>query len=281
MPTLLEPNYLAEAITAQTGVVFKAETGKDEGGGQWYVLRPQGVPEEHGFGVRTTIDWRRLKIKFEPGKFAGSLLTDMGKADLEGQSAFFAVLADCKRLGAEIEFKVNSVEIPLDSNEVWRQHWKRLLLSINKGQLELGLDKDKSDGRVICEWTSRFLAAVCAILPIDEQNEKFETDVEGYPEGSVISTSVNRYERDRRNRAAAIAIHGTECRGCGLKMEKKYGPIASEFVEIHHIIPVSELGTDYIINPAHDLVPLCPNCHAIVHRKTPALTIDELKDLLI
>ena len=64
-------------------------------------------------------------------------------------------------------------------------------------------------------------------------------------------------------------------------MVKKYGPIASGFIEIHHKKPLSGIGPDYIINPECDLVPLCPNCHAIIHRQTPELTIDELKEILV
>ena len=280
MRTSLEPEHLAKVITGQTGLEFEAETGMDADGQHWYVLRPRGLLPDHTFGIRTTLQWRRLRIEFEPGKFAGSLLEEMGNAEAEGRSAFLAVLADSSRLGSQIDLEINGVRLPFDDENVWSQSWNRLLFSMNKGQLELGVDEGEPDAQIVCQWTARFSAAVVAILPTEEIIKNTESEVIGYPEGSVIAVKANRYERDKRNRAAAIAIHGTACKGCGLEMSTRYGSVASGYVEIHHITPVSELGAGYIIDPARDLVPLCPNCHAVVHRRKPPLTVYELQALM-
>ena len=280
MRTSLEPEGLAKVITRQTGLEFEAETGMDTEGQHWYVLRPRGLPPDHAFGVRTTLQWRRLRIDFEPGKFAGSLLKDMGNAKAECRSVFLAVLADSHRMGSQINLEINGVRFPFDDENVWSQDWNRILFSMNKGQLELGVDEGEPDTQIICQWTARFLAAVVAILPTEEVVENTESEVFGYPEGTVISVKANRYERDKRNRAAAIAIHGTACKGCGLDMGMRYGSVASGYVEIHHVTPVSKLGAGYVIDPARDLVPLCPNCHAVVHRRNPPLTVSELQVLL-
>jgi len=280
MRTSLEPEYLAQTITGQTGLEFEAETGVNADGEQWYVLRPRGLLSDYTFGIRTTLQWRRLRIDFEPGKFAASLLEDMGNAEAEGRSAFLAVLADSRRHGSQVDLEINGVRFEFDDENVWSQSWNRLLFSMNKGQLELGTDEGEPDAQIVCRWTIRFSAAVVAILPTEEVIENKEPEVIGYPEGSVVTVKANRYERDKRNRAAAIAIHGTACKGCGLEMDMRYGPIASGYVEIHHITPVSELGAEYIIDPARDLVPLCPNCHAVVHRRIPPLTVSELRVLI-
>ena len=107
-----------------------------------------------------------------------------------------------------------------------------------------------------------------------------QPEVAGYPEGALRTVQANRYERDRGNRAAAIAIHGTACKGCDLEMGARYGSVATGFVEIHHVTPVSRLGAGYVIDPKRDLLPLCPNCHAVVHRRTPPFTVVELRELL-
>ncbi|MEG4267597.1 HNH endonuclease, partial [Microcoleus sp. Pol12A4] len=52
------------------------------------------------------------------------------------------------------------------------------------------------------------------------------------------------------------------------------------FIHVHHIIPLSEINQEYEVNPIQDLRPLCPNCHAMIHRKYPPFTIEEIKDLL-
>ena len=276
----LEPPHLEKVISEETGLAFEAGTGIDAEGQRWYLLCPRGVPADHTFGIRTTLRWRRLRIDFEPGKFASELLVDMGNADADGRAAFSAVLADCRNLGARIDLQVNSVPFSFDNGEVWEQTWNRLALSINKGQLELGTNDGDLDANIIYRWTGRFAAAVVAILPTEEEGEAVESGVIGYPEGALATVQINRYERDRRNRAAAIAIHGTSCRGCSLDMGKCYGEVAEGFVEIHHVAPVSQLGAGYMIDPRRDLVPLCPNCHAVVHRRTPPFSVNELQLLL-
>lgn len=91
-------------------------------------------------------------------------------------------------------------------------------------------------------------------------------EMDGYPEGSKMTATVNRYERDSRNRKACIDHYGCRCQVCEIDFGKRYGPLATGFIHVHHIVPVSELGDDYIVNPVKDLIPLCPNCHAMVHR---------------
>jgi len=115
-----------------------------------------------------------------------------------------------------------------------------------------------------------------ALLPSIEGEEEFE----GYSEGKVETALVNRYERDPRNRKAAIAKHGTRCFGCRHEMRELYGDIATGFIQIHHVRPLSRSGgpTKPEIN---DLVPLCPNCHAVVHLQSPPLSIPQLQKLVV
>ncbi|WP_444659086.1 hypothetical protein ACRQV7_00760 [Caproiciproducens sp. R2] len=37
------------------------------------------------------------------------------------------------------------------------------------------------------------------------------------------------------------------------------------------------MGEEYIVDPIEDLEPVCPNCHAMLHRTAPPLSIEELK----
>jgi predicted HNH restriction endonuclease len=59
-----------------------------------------------------------------------------------------------------------------------------------------------------------------------------------------------------------------------------YGSVATGFIQVHHIIPLSEIGKSYNVDPVKDLIPLCANCHSVVHLVKPAMTIDELKKLI-
>ena len=61
-----------------------------------------------------------------------------------------------------------------------------------------------------------------------------------------------------------------------------YGEFGQGFIHVHHIVPISKIGKEYKIDPIKDLVPVCPNCHAMLHRGKDenVLTIDELKKII-
>ena len=100
-----------------------------------------------------------------------------------------------------------------------------------------------------------------------------------YAEGHVQTVYVNRYERDPRNRREAIKKHGTQCFGCRSSLRDRYGEIAEGFIHIHHTKPLAAVHGP-ITPDLDDLIPLCPNCHAVVHLQDPALTIDELRECI-
>lgn len=91
---------------------------------------------------------------------------------------------------------------------------------------------------------------------------------------------VTRYERDSKARVERIKHFGESCKVCGLSFQKRYGLIGSGFIHVHHLIPLSKRGAEYQVNPINDLRPVCPNCHAMLHKKTPPFSIDELKNIL-
>lgn len=102
------------------------------------------------------------------------------------------------------------------------------------------------------------------------------TPDEGYPEGATKTITVNYYERNPEARAACIAHYGCKCIVCGFDFEQVYGEIGKAFIHVHHVVPLSETKTAYKVNPINDLRPVCANCHAIIHRSTPALSIAEV-----
>ncbi|HEY8701683.1 MAG TPA: HNH endonuclease [Arthrobacter sp.] len=102
-----------------------------------------------------------------------------------------------------------------------------------------------------------------------------------FPEGVVARVEVNRYERSPEARRICLAFHGTSCAACGFSFEVRYGEIGKDFIHVHHIVPVSQLGAGYQLDPIADLVPLCANCHSIAHLgvRSPR-SITELRALI-
>jgi 5-methylcytosine-specific restriction protein A len=100
---------------------------------------------------------------------------------------------------------------------------------------------------------------------------------EKYPEGARFSVTINAYERNPKARAACIAHHGYLCAACGFDFAAVYGTWGKNFIHVHHIKPIGKIGKQYEIDPKKDLIPVCPNCHAMIHRTEPALTVAQLR----
>lgn len=99
---------------------------------------------------------------------------------------------------------------------------------------------------------------------------------ESYIEGATKTISVNVYERNPQARNACLAAYGHSCSVCGFDFEKAFGEIGKGYIHVHHLRQLADIGTEYELNPVTDLRPVCPNCHAMLHRRRPAYTIEEL-----
>lgn len=103
---------------------------------------------------------------------------------------------------------------------------------------------------------------------------------EQYVEGASKTVSVNTYERNSNARENCIAHYGYTCAVCDFDFEKAYGAIGEKYIHVHHVVPLSEIRKEYVLDPIKDLIPVCPNCHAIIHRAQPSLTVKQLKEHL-
>lgn len=104
---------------------------------------------------------------------------------------------------------------------------------------------------------------------------------EEYFEGYKRQRFVNYYERDKSLRAAAVEHHGVTCKVCSFNFEQKYGERGKDYIEVHHLRPVSTLGKETKVDPKTDMTVLCSNCHRMIHRrKDNVLTPKELRSLL-
>ena len=100
-------------------------------------------------------------------------------------------------------------------------------------------------------------------------------------EGAQIQIHATAYERDPKNRAECLRIHGTACAICGFDAAKVYGEEFRGRIHVHHIEPLGAVGAAHAIDPAKDLIPVCPNCHMILHaKKGGTYTPDEVREML-
>lgn len=101
-----------------------------------------------------------------------------------------------------------------------------------------------------------------------------------YPEGAVKQITVNKYERNAKARKACLSHYGYSCNCCGINLNELYGEIADGFIQVHHRVPLHTIGEEYELDPIKDLIPLCPNCHAVIHRFKPELSVEELRKIM-
>lgn len=116
-------------------------------------------------------------------------------------------------------------------------------------------------------------------IEIPEEIEKSESL--NIFEGAKKTIQVNAYERNPVARRICIEKYSSKCSVCNFNFNKVYGEeIAENFIHVHHLKPLHEIGEKYKVNPIEDLRPVCPNCHAMIHKKNPPYSIEEIKEFI-
>lgn len=113
-----------------------------------------------------------------------------------------------------------------------------------------------------------------ALFPDQVDTEKI------YLEGAVSKVLVNSYERNPEARRICIDRYGVNCSVCGFGFEEAYGAVGKDFIHVHHLRPLSEISEKYEVDPIVDLRPVCPNCHAMIHRRRPPFSIEEMRRMV-
>ncbi|MFT4804051.1 MAG: 5-methylcytosine-specific restriction protein A [Psychroserpens sp.] len=267
---------VCKSIVSRTGIGFSfKEIGEVKRVATRF--RPTGYSTSTMFVIEVLVDSNYQRIKFIPGSFSASLLSTMRASNNSRKKLFLEILATCEREGNVVQTSTGGDVVNYKDERFWTKDWGdfQLFFQTTHDYCDSVDPVDLTD--YVSFWVNRFVAAVFSIMPI--KRESFEVEEATYeilPEGELIQVMLNKYERDPRNRDAAIAIHGLACKACGVELTDIYGELAQEFIEIHHCKPLSELGGEYLVDPSNDLVPLCPNCHSMIHRRIPALSLDEL-----
>jgi 5-methylcytosine-specific restriction protein A len=122
----------------------------------------------------------------------------------------------------------------------------------------------------ICEAIEQ-LGWVEPVLPLEAR---------AYHEGEIALVNLTRYERSPAAREAALKAHGYVCSACGFDFEAVYGERGRHFIEVHHLEPLNETTYPRDTDPECDLRPVCSNCHRIIHRGQPMLSIEQMREII-
>lgn len=101
-----------------------------------------------------------------------------------------------------------------------------------------------------------------------------------YWEGAAYSVRVNAFERSASARKACLDHHGYACSICGFDFEARYGSAGAEVIQVHHLVPIASIRRNYRINPMVDLIPVCANCHVMIHRQEPPYAPEEVRSMM-
>ena len=231
-------------------------------------IRLAQIPTPHGFTMRIYDDYLSWKIELNLDIFTAPLISAMQRRYLERKIGLESYLELAKVKNNDFSLAINGNSDPSAVTDEWQD--------INFVLAKSYFSEDSEFSTL----SAVLLDFMCIVLfLLIEDTEWTTSNIDGDEEGAVYSAIVKKYERSRYNRALCLKYYGFMCRGCGDKLAEKYGPIGSDVIHVHHIFPVSQMGGSYQLNPIKDLIPLCPNCHTIVHRKTPVLDLNSLKAL--
>lgn len=118
-----------------------------------------------------------------------------------------------------------------------------------------------------------------------EDDVTSDTDTE--ESDNIIEKRRYRYhrkiERNQKASKAAKKVHGYKCQACGFDFEETFGEIGSNYIEAHHLTPLSELPEEVTValNPRTDFAVLCANCHRMIHRKQAPKSVEGLRSLIM
>jgi len=233
--------------------------------------------EEIFFTVKAYIhDQIRLVVEIAPQKNAGGILNDMACASESKKKIFFQYLDVLRKGNGKVRFCVNDNEY-ITPNIKWPALWR----FFNCRVVLLPIPEVNNEDEVIeliGDWMINGVSLVFSLLTIEESVTK--NDFIPQQEGNPKVVQSIKYERSRVNREICLAHKGYSCSVCGFNFLENYGSLGKDYIEVHHTTPVSEMGDNYSIDIDRDLVPVCSNCHSMIHRRTPPYTVDELKSII-
>lgn len=261
-----DAEYAAEVVARRLGLPVQAQLVAADR----LTLIPSGLHENDGFSVEVHTSWRTAEAYFAPGKFARPLIAKMGEAGSEARAAFSALAIAAKKQG-KVTFRVNGTDLDMQDSSSWPVQWQKVELAVKKqGVVFEELTSNELKG-VIRDIITPLFAMCIALIGIE--------DIEADPsalEGNPVEVVSRRYERKPVNREICLSLRGRRCCCCNMDFGEIYGDIADGFIEVHHTTPASEMGPGYLINPVTELVPICSNCHSVVHLSSPAASVDEV-----
>lgn len=257
-------------------IPFTARYGID-GRDIWYEIGPASPAKEYFTLKIRFVNDLRLILELAPDAYSKPFIQDLGYACEEKKNTFISFANILLSRRAKVHLQINRAAAPIDSYAAWPAHWDHLALRISRSPISEGRVDHES---IILDWGMSVMAMILSLANIVPLEIPETSAMSPQTEGNAKTSLVTKYERSPINRMLCLAAKGYSCSVCEMNFEDIYGELGQNYIHVHHTVPVSRMGADYVVDPQTELFPVCPNCHAMLHRCDPPLGIDELKDVL-
>lgn len=209
----------------------------------------------------------------------------MNYRDLTNRNSVLDAIAECKTLGREAflrRYGFGKARTLLLIHE-GQTYDSKAILGVAYGKQfgrPLG-PNDFSGGQATVVPKLEELGFKCVAIDVDERSMAIAEEVpEEIWEGARRTVQVNSYERSPGARLSCIELHGNSCAICDFNFALTYGSQFEGFIHVHHLVPLSKIGVRYKVNAKEDLIPVCPNCHAVLHYGGKVRSPDDVRRLL-
>ena len=257
---------ILSVISTESGISFEGKEVQDYDYRRTYVIRDSTLTLGTGYKIYIHFLNARIHVSIEFESVSRNILG----ASFERLSGNYNNILEFTRLNNFIRDFDLTINNSIYKDDSWLEFSKNsisdLRFSIYSGLVDL-----ENEFETLNKAFNFITPFLFLVFPYQEVKT-------GEIEGKVQEITSNKYERSKKNRSICLAFYGYDCQGCGINLEHKYGSIASRFIHVHHITPVSVSG-EHVVDPIKDLIPLCPNCHSIVHLESPPVEITKLHQI--
>jgi 5-methylcytosine-specific restriction protein A len=209
----------------------------------------------------------RLKINIHTGNYAADIIELIRNASDSRKLMFIRCWEQLNnRLLCKTSVCVGGNELKIDDFTTYNFPKERFEIKFESFPFYDEDDDNRTE--VVSTYVSDIWTMFLSLIPYTIQGEK---------EGTAYEKTITKHERNPINRKLCLQLKGYACAVCGIEFEKVYGKIGHNFIEVHHTNPVAEMGDDHVVDIINELVPLCSNCHSMIHRRKPPYSVEELK----
>ncbi len=240
-------------------------------------LVPSHLPYGYEFSIAVARTLTTAEAAFRPDAFAGYLVRALDAGVHDRPLGWRVADEEAQRMGVHVHFTVNGAPCSLAQLFEGHDPWRSVEIVCGRRLAPAADEADLEEGLLAAASTclTFVLAGLDHVLEVDDISPL------GVLEGAPTEVVSVRYERSPANRSLCLAHHGYRCKVCGFDFGARYGPPGEGLIEVHHLTPLALSDGPVAVDPVRDLVPLCGNCHRMVHRVSPPYSPDEVRVMLM